>query len=87
MEQRWEVGKGKWIGKEGFGSQGPALPPKIQSGLPFLQGIKPNHEPHPLLLAWGENSGGPGYVKGWSGLVLPLPIIPFVTVNEAGILV
>ena len=87
MEQRWEVDKVKQTGKEGFGSQGPALPPKIQSGLPFLQGIKPNHEPHPLLLAWGENSGEPGYVKGWRGLVLPLPIIPFVTVNEAGILV
>lgn len=87
MEQCWEVGEGKWTGKEEFGSQGPALPPKIRYGLPFLQGIKPNHELHTLLLAWGEDSGEPGCVKGWRGLVLPLPLIPFVTVNEAGVLV
>ena len=87
MGQHWEVGKGKWTGKEGFGSQGAALRSKILSGLPFLQGIKPNHEPHPLLLAWGENSGEPGCLNSWGGLVLPLPISPFVTVNEAGILV
>ena len=55
MHRFWGVGNGR-TGKEEVGWQGPALLSKVLFGLPFLQEIKHNLDPHPLPLAWGEGS-------------------------------